>query len=99
MISMYLLVLISNAMTRQHEQNMIDLNKHVFPSWQINESEDIVKLTCFFKNWTRDELHIISKLLLTTNLVIPEESKGIKQRKESGNLAKEAIIGLNANKH
>ena len=36
MISMYLLVLISNAMTRQHEQNMIDLNKHVFPSWQIN---------------------------------------------------------------
>ena len=99
MISMYLSVLISNAMTRQHEQNMIDLNKHVFPSWQINEREDIVKLTCFFKNWTRDELHIISKLLLTTNLVIPEESKGIKQRKESGNLAKEAIIGLNANKH
>ena len=34
MISMYLLVLI--RMTRQHEQNMIDLNKHVFPSWQIN---------------------------------------------------------------
>ena len=98
---MYLLVLIRipNPLTRQHEQNMIDLNKHVFPSWQINESEDIVKLTCFFKNWTKDELQIISKLLLTTNLVIPEESKGIKQRKESGNLAKEAIIGLNANKH
>ena len=67
--------------------------------WQIKEKEDIVKLACFFKNWTRYELHIISKLLLTTNLVIPEESKGIKQRKESGNLAKEAIIGLNATKH
>ena len=44
-------------------------------------------------------MHIISKLLPTTNLVIPEESKGIKQRKASENLAKEAIIGLNANKH
>ena len=98
MISMYLLVLISNAMTRQHEQNMIDLNKHVFPSWQINERKDIVKLTCFFKNWTRDEMHIISKLLLTTNVPLPKERKGINQR-ESGYLAKEAIIGLNAEKH
>ena len=49
MISMYLSVLISNAMTRQHEQNMTDLNKQVFPSWQINERKDIVKLTCFFQ--------------------------------------------------
>ena len=75
MISMCLLVLIRipNAMTRQHEQNMINLNKYVFPSWQINEKEDIVKLTCVFKNWTRYELHIISKLLLTTNVLIPEE--------------------------
>ena len=78
-------------MTRQHEQNMINLNKYVFPSWQINEKEDIVKLTCVFKNWTKYELHIISKLLLTTNVLIPEESKGIKQRQESGNLAKESI--------
>ena len=44
-------------------------------------------------------MHIIRKLLLTTKLVIPEESKGIKQRKQSGNLAKEAIIGFNAKKH
>ena len=50
------------------------------------------------QNWTRYELHIISKLLLTTNVLIPEESKGIKQRQESGNLAKEAMISLNANK-
>ena len=78
---------------------MIDFKKHVFPSWQINEREDIVKLTCVFKNWTRDELHIISKLLLTTNVLKPEESKGIKQRQEYGNLAKEAIIGLDGNKH
>ena len=99
MISIYLLVYIRipNAMTRQQEQNMIDLYKHVLSSWQINEKEDIVKLTCVF--WTRYELHIISKLLLTTNVLIPEESKEIKQRQESGNLAKEAIIGLNANKH
>ena len=67
--------------------------------WQIKEKEDIVKLACFFKNWTRYELHIISKLLLTTNVLIPEESKEIKQRQWSENLAKEAIIGLNANKH
>ena len=86
-------------MTRHQEQNMIDLYKHILPSWQINEMEDIVKLTCVFENWTRYELHIISKLLLTTNVLIPEESKGIKQRQWSGNLAKEAIIGLNANKH
>ena len=85
-------------MTRQQEQNMIDLYKHVLSSWQINEKEDIVKLTCVFKNWTKYELHIISKLLLTTNVPIPEESKVIKQRKESGNLAKEAIICLYANK-
>ena len=85
-------------MTRQQEQNMINLYKHVLSSWQINEKEDIVKQTCFFKNWTRYELHIISKLLLTTNVLIPEESKVIKQRKESGNLAKEAIICLYANK-
>ena len=78
---------------------MIDLYKHVLTSWQINENEDIVKLTCVFKNWTRYEFHIISKLLLTTNVLIPKESKGIKQRQWSGNLAKEAIIGLNANKH
>ena len=99
MISMYLLALIRipNAMTRQQEQNMIDLYKHVLPPWQINEKEDIVKLTCVF--WTRYELHIISKLLLTTNVLIPEESKEIKQRQWSENLAKEAIIGLNANKH
>ena len=51
----------------------------------------------FFKNWTRYEFHIISKLLLTTNVPLPKESKGINQR-ESGNLAKEAIIGLNAEK-
>ena len=37
-------------MTRQQEQNMIDLYKHVLSSWQINEKEDIVKLTCVFKN-------------------------------------------------
>ena len=85
-------------MTRQQEQNMINLYKHVLSSWQINEKEDIVKQTCFFKNWTRYELHIISKLLLTTNVLIPEESKVIKQRKESGNLAKEANICLYANK-
>ena len=85
-------------MTRQQEQNMIDLYKHVLSSWQISEKEDIVKLTCVFKNWTRYELHIISKLLLTTNVPLPEESKGINQR-ESGYLAKEAIIGLNAEKH
>ena len=66
--------------------------------WQIKEKEDIVKLACFFKNWARYEFHIISKLLLTTNVLIPEESKVIKQRKESGNLAKEAIICLYANK-
>ena len=34
-----------------------------------------------------------------TNVPIPEESKGIKQRQEFGNLAKEVIIGLNGNKH
>ena len=84
-------------MTRHQEQNMIDLYKHILPSWQINEKENIVKLTCVFKNWTRYELHIISKLLLTTN-VPPKERKGINQR-ESWNLAKEAIIGLNAEKH
>ena len=80
---MYLLVVIRipNGMTRQHEQT-INLNKHVFPSCQINEREDIVKLTCVFKNWTRGELHIISKLLLTTNGLKSEESKGIKQRQE-----------------
>ena len=101
MISMYslLYIKIPNAMTRQQEQNMINLYKHVLSSWQINEKEDIVKLACFFKNWTRYELHIISKLLLTTNVLIPEESKEIKQRQWSENLAKEAIIGLNANKH
>ena len=51
MISMYLLVVIRipNGMTRQHEQT-INLNKHVFPSCQINEREDIVKLTCVFNN-------------------------------------------------
>ena len=65
--------------------------------WQIKEKEDIVKLACFLKNWTRYEFHIISKLLLTTN-VPPKERKGINQR-ESWNLAKEAIIGLNAEKH
>ena len=86
-----LYIKIPNAMTRQQEQNMINLYKHVLSSWQINEKEDIVKQTCVFKNWTRYELHIISKLLLTTNVLIPEESKGIKQRQESGNLAKEAI--------
>ena len=50
MISIYLLVLIRvpNDLIRQHEQNMSDLNEHVFPSWQINEREDIVKLTCVF---------------------------------------------------
>ena len=85
-------------MTRQQEQNMINLYKHVLSSWQINEKEDIVKLTCVFKNWTKYELHIISKLLLTTNVLIPEESKGIKESQESWNLAKEAIIVLNANK-
>ena len=101
MISMYslLYIKIQNSMTRQQEQNMINLYKHVLSSWQINEKEDIVKQTCVFNNWTRYELHIISKLLLTTNVLIPEESKGIKQRQWSGNLAKEAIIGLNANKH
>ena len=31
-------------------------------------------------------------------MLIPEESKGIKQRQESGNRAKEAIIGLNKEK-
>ena len=77
---------------------MIDLYKHVSTSWQINVKKDIVKLTCVFKNWTKYELHIISKFLLTTNVLIPEESKVIKQRKESGNLAKEAIICLYANK-
>ena len=66
--------------------------------WQIKEKEDIVKLACFFKNWTRYELHIISKLLLTTNVPLPKERKGINQQ-ESWNLAKEAIIGLNAEKH
>ena len=40
----------------------------------------------------------MSKLLLTTNMLIPEESKGIKQKQEYGNFAKEAIIGLNGNK-
>ena len=71
MISIYLLVLIRipNDLIRQHEQNMSDLNEHVFPSWQINEREDIVKLTCVFKNWTRYELHIMSKLLLMTNML------------------------------
>ena len=90
---MYLLALIRipNAMTRQQEQNMINLYKHVLSSWQINEKEDIVKQTCFFKNWTRYELHIISKLLLTTNVLIPEDSKGIKESQESGNLAKERL--------
>ena len=34
-----------------------------------------------------------------TNMLISEESKGIKQNQEYGNLAKEAIIGLNGNKH
>ena len=53
---------------------------------------------CVFKNWTRYELHIVSKLLLTTNVLIREESKGIKQRQESGNLAKKAMISLDANK-
>ena len=97
---MYLLLYIKilNDMTRQQEQNMINLYKHVLSSWQINEKEDIVKQTCVFKNWTRYELHIISKLLLTTNVLIPEESKEIKQQQESGNLAKEAIICLYANK-
>ena len=85
-------------MTRQQEQNMIDLYKHVLSSWQINEKEDIVKLKCVFKKWTRYELHIISKLLLTTNVLIPEESKEIKQRQESGNLVEEAMISLHANK-
>ena len=85
MISMYLLVLI--RMTRQHEKNVIYLNKHVFTSWQINEREDIVQLTCVFKHWTRYELQFISNLLQTTNVLIPEKSKEIKQRKESGNLA------------
>ena len=77
---------------------MIDLYKHVLTSWQINVKKDIVKLTCVFKNWTRYELHIVSKLLLTTNVLIREESKGIKQRQESGNLAKKAMISLDANK-
>ena len=33
-----------------------------------------------------------------TNVPIPEESKGIKQWQEYGNLAKEAILGLNGDK-
>ena len=33
-----------------------------------------------------------------TNVPIPEESKGIKQWQEYGNLAKEAILGLNGEK-
>ena len=49
-------------------------------------------------NWTGDELHLMSKLLLMTNVPIPEESKGIKQWQEYGNLAKEAILGLNGDK-
>ena len=98
---MYLLLYIKipNDMTRQQEQNMINLYKHVLSSWQINEKEDIVKQTCVFKNWTRYELHIISKLLLTTNVLIPEESKGIKQRHEYEKHEREAIIGIIGNKH
>ena len=41
----------------------------------------------------------MSKFLLTTNVPILEESKGIKQWQECGNLAIEAIIGLNGEKH
>ena len=50
MISMYLLVVISipTDMTRQQEENMIDLNKHALPSWQITERDDNVKLACVF---------------------------------------------------
>ena len=70
-------------MTRQHEQNMIDLNRHGFHSWKID-----VKITCVFKNWTIYEFQKISKFLLTNNVLIPEESKGIKQREESENLEK-----------
>ena len=40
----------------------------------------------------------MSKLLLMTNVPIPEESKGIKQWQEYGNRAKEAILGLNGEK-
>ena len=53
----------------------------------------------FFKNCTIDEFHIMSKLLLMTNVLIPEENKGIKQWQEYGNLAKEAITGLNGIRH
>ena len=41
----------------------------------------------------------MNKLLLTTNVPILEESKGIKQWQEYGNLAKEVILGLNGDKH
>ena len=34
----------------------------------------------------------MSKLLLMTNVPIPEESKGIKQKQESGNLAKDQVL-------
>ena len=44
MISMYLLIRIPNGMTRQHGQN-INLNKHVFPSWQINGTEQEINCT------------------------------------------------------